>query len=289
MKPFPTDTDMNRIGVSAHYTGYVWSLKRLQPEFFATAKGRLAHWLLRLPNFFMGKLFMGADIDTFLLHRHMVIDYLLEQAIHSGYTQVVELASGLSGRGFAFCDKYSNLRYIETDLPHMIFYKQKLLKKIPSYNPLRHAICPCNVLEKWAETSIEAVFQTHVDRSLKTVVISEGLVNYFSLPIISKVWQRIAVQLGFSKAGIYMTDIYPDLKNHPYYRLMNFAGKSVGFLTKGQWPLHFTSDQEMSDAFLTLGYHGVKVFDPSSFYGVIPIPKVRVPTMVRIVRAGINE
>ena len=66
---------------------------------------------------FFGRLLIGADIDTFLLHRHMVIDHLLDQAIASGYTQVIELASGLSGRGYAFCGRYGALRYIETDLP----------------------------------------------------------------------------------------------------------------------------------------------------------------------------
>ena len=101
----------------------------------------------------------------------------------------------------------------------MILHKQTLLKKISGHDPLRHITCPCNILEEGTSSSIEAVFENRIDFSRKTLVISEGLVNYFSLPVISRVWQRIANLLADTEAGTYITEIYPDLKDHPYYRL----------------------------------------------------------------------
>jgi O-methyltransferase involved in polyketide biosynthesis len=92
-------TDTSRISISAHYTGYIWYKNGLSHKQFVTPMGRAAYWALKPMNVFMQKM-IGASIDTFLLQRHFVLDYLVDQAIAEGYEQIVELAAGLSSRGY---------------------------------------------------------------------------------------------------------------------------------------------------------------------------------------------
>ena len=279
-------TDTSRISISAHYTAYVWSKHKLQTPEFATFRGLLAHLLLR-PSNLLGKMLMGADIDTFLLQRHMVMDELICRAVAAGFTQIVDLAAGLSGRGFRLCRQYKDLIYIEGDLPQMAVMKQRLLAGMKGYDPVRHKIRACNILEKDTGAGMERLFEAEVARSQGTLVITEGLVNYFPLPVITEVWRRLSSLLSSVQKGIYISEIYPDLIDHPYYGMMKLARKGVGWFTRGDWPLHFKSDAEIQSAFLNLGYETVSVFDPADFYDLLPIPRVAVPTMVRIVQAEI--
>lgn len=277
-------TDTSRISISAHYTGYVWYKNGLSHPNFVTTAGKVAN-VFFLPINGTLNLLAGAHIDTFLLQRHLVLDHLLTELIEKeGVEQIVELACGLSPRGYRMTERYAHIQYIETDLPAMAAHKAQLLNKLN--RPARHGVRSCNILDKNGPDSIRAVL-SELDRSKKTVVISEGLVNYFPLETIREVWRRIANELKLMDSGYYLTDLYPDSQEHPSYRYVKMAQKIVGTLTRGQWPLHYPNDEAITQGFLADGFSKVQVVDPTSVYKMLNLPLPKTQSLVRLIQAQV--
>jgi len=280
------DTDTSRISISAHYTGYVWYKNGLSHQGFATGMGKAAYWTLKPVNAFLQTM-VGASIDTFLLQRHYVLDHLVTQAIEEeGYEQIVELAAGLSSRGYLIKQKYPQVEYLEGDLPGMSQRKASLLDQLGRAEG--HHTQPCNILDESGPIAIETLLQ-QLDPNKKTLVITEGLVNYFDLPTIRKVWQRLATALRRFPEAKYVTEVYPRLEDHPSYRYVQFAQKVVGFFTQGEYPLHYNSNQTMHDGFVEDGFDEVTVSEPEEFYGKLEMPTSSRKSLVRIVEAQINS
>ena len=65
----------------------------------------------------------------------------LEQAIEQhGVSQVIEVAAGLSARGWRFVERYGDqLTYVETDLPEMAARKRRALERIGTLSE-RHRV-----------------------------------------------------------------------------------------------------------------------------------------------------
>jgi len=273
--------DTSRISISAHYTGFVWYKHGLSHKGFVTGMGRAAYNVLRPVNALL-KVFAGADIDTFLLQRHYVLDYLVEEKINEGYEQVVELAAGLSSRGYLIKQKYPNVHYVEGDLPGMSQRKAELLDQLGRAEG--HVTRPCNILLEGGELSIEALVAS-LDPNKKTLFITEGLVNYFELGVIKTVWARMAKVMKTFPEAVYVTEVYPRLEDHPSYKYVQFAQKVVGFFTQGSYPLHYGSNEEMQQGFVDDGFSQVEVNEPEAFYDKLPMPRTKKKTLVRIVQA----
>ncbi|MGH2894159.1 MAG: class I SAM-dependent methyltransferase, partial [Solirubrobacteraceae bacterium] len=107
-----------KISPTAHYTGEVWRRNGLSHPWLATREGRAMfdalHPLMRASGA-LG----GPSLETYLLARHAAIDALLQSAIEcDGVTQVIEIAAGMSPRGWRFANRYGErLVYVEADLP----------------------------------------------------------------------------------------------------------------------------------------------------------------------------
>ncbi|HEX4451930.1 MAG TPA: class I SAM-dependent methyltransferase [Kofleriaceae bacterium] len=118
---------MADLSVTALYTSQVWAWGHLShAELLATPDGKrvfdatnAALSMARLVRRDM------PDLRYALLHRHAMIDHLLEQATDR---RVIELAAGLSRRGAANCHERD---YTEIDLPPVIAKKRELLARTP--------------------------------------------------------------------------------------------------------------------------------------------------------------
>ncbi|MDF1762250.1 MAG: class I SAM-dependent methyltransferase [Oleibacter sp.] len=277
--------DTSRISISAHYTGYVWYKYNLSAPAFVTGMGRFANLLLSPINGLL-RTFANADIDIFLLQRHAVIDHQVKDLIENhGVSQILELASGLSPRGYRLTKQYPHLNYIEGDLPGMAQRKQAVLKQAGCSD--KHNVYPCNILTEDGEHSISALL-AKFDASKPTLIITEGLINYFELPVIRAVWSRMANGLARFPTGHYVTDLYPDFAEHPSYKYVKIAQSLVGTLTRGQWPLHYNSDNAIQTGFSEDGFKQVKVIDPASLYGQVEgLPEADIQTLVRIIQASV--
>lgn len=273
------------ISPSAHYTGYVWYRHRLAEPAFATGFGRLVHGLLS-PIAWGARVGFGLDIEQFLLQRHLQIDARLTAAIEQGgVCQVVEIACGLSPRGRRFSQRYPQLRYLEADLPLMAARKRLLLGG-QGWLGSRHRVRAVDILAADGNASLAALF-AELDRRKPLVVITEGLVNYFELGLIESFWSRLADQLRQFPSATYLTELYPDLREHPRYRQLRWGVGLIGRLTRGNYPLHYRDDRAIEQGFKNCGFREVAVLDPSRASQSLGLAPCNSAGLVRVIEARV--
>ncbi|MGJ8669794.1 MAG: class I SAM-dependent methyltransferase [Oceanococcus sp.] len=239
------------ISPTAYATGAMWHRYGLSHPGLITQKGRF------FDAAFSGmaaglRVASGVSFDDLMLARHLGIDAQLQAAIESGQvSQVIELAAGLSPRGWRFSQRYGKaLRYIETDLPHMVREKRRLLQKAGLHLP-NHQLCKLNVLAEQGEDSLDGVVQ-QLDTTQGLAIISEGLMNYLNPDQARFVWRSVAQQLKPFSAGQYLADFYLSSENSGF--LMGaFAGVLQSFV-RGRLHIHFTSAAEAQQAFSEFGF-----------------------------------
>jgi len=104
------------------------------------------------------------DLRYALLHRHAMIDHLLDEA--PGH--VIELAAGLSRRGAAYCRSRA---YTEIDLPPVVAKKRELLARTPAGR---------EVLEHLTLVAGDVAEVSLSELDVPAVVIAEGLLVYLA-------------------------------------------------------------------------------------------------------------
>lgn len=282
-------TDSSSISFTAYYTGEVWQRHDLSVPFLGTRHGRRLYDASR-PLELAGKVFFGINNEILLLQRHRIIDHLLREAIRKeGFTQVVEIACGLSPRGTLMSREFAgdDLVYIEADLPGMAARKRELLASAGELNE-RHRVVTCNILERNTGDSLETVFVRELDPARKTLVITEGLVNYFDYPTIHGFWTRLAAVLRGFPAGIYLTDLYPNFQWHRSVRLANAFKAALAVATRSHVTLHFNSEADIRRGFGEAGFDSTRTHLPESYYGLLDIPVQRVPSIVRVIESRVG-
>jgi O-methyltransferase involved in polyketide biosynthesis len=281
--------DSSGISFTAFYTGEVWRRHGLSVDFLAQPQGRLLY-LAGRPVERLAEAVLGGGNETMLLQRHLIIDHVLERAVrHEGYTQVVEIACGLSPRGTLMTRRFAgqDLHYIEADLPGMAARKRALLQEAGEGGE-RHRVVDIDILAQDVPHSLEAVFAA-LDPSRKTLVITEGLVNYFDHATISGFWMRLAAVLRRFPAGIYLTDLYPNFQWHRIAKAARAFKAALSVATRSSVTLHFGNEEAIRAGFRDYGFHQVQVHLPENYYGVLDIPVQRTPSFVRVVENRVHH
>lgn len=275
--------DTSSISFTALYTGQVWQRNGLSAPEFDSRQGKLLYHLLAPFEFIGGKL-TGGNVRTFLLQRHYIIDHLLERAIREeGMTQVLEIACGLSPRGYRFHLEHPDVHYVECDLPDMTARKRHLLNKLGSLDQ-HHQVDCINIFSE-GEDGLDAVIRKHFDTSKPLVVITEGLVNYFPLSEVDGFWQKLSGALRHFPSALYLTDNYPLETSHPLYGTMSVLKGLLGAVSRSQANFHFGSDKEAVEHVSAQGFRAVVVHDPRDYYLRLPIPRNRGVPLVRVIEA----
>lgn len=278
--------DTSGISFTALYTGHVWYKNGMSARFFTSPRGEVMYRALRPVNF-VGDNLLGLSLHDMLLQRHLIIDHRIEQLVQKeGAAQVLEIACGLSPRGYKMSRKFPHLHYVEADLPGMALRKQSLLLKHKGFGP-NHKVVTCNIFETGAPSGLDYVMQEVLDPNLPTIVVTEGLVNYFDLPTISGFWQQLA-RLGqaFPKLW-YLTDLFPNLPASLYRPMVTMAQKVLGTATRAKVNLHYSNTQSISDGFRQCGFNTVHVHKPEHFYEQLPIPVSKRRSYIRVVEASL--
>ena len=269
------------ISPTAHYTGYVWLAHGLSNAAFATLPGRAMYQALRPANLAAG--FAGLPtLEGMLLARHRLIDLRLAEAIDSGeVSQVIEVACGLSPRGWRFRTRYGDrLTYIEADLPGMLENKRRILEKLGGETE-GHRTAEINALADDGPTSIAALCET-LDPARGTAIITEGLINYFDLETVVGIWSRFQRALALFPTGTYITDIMTSGDNNG--ALVNGAMKIISTFVRGAVHLHFETPQAVEDKLDTLGFDAA-VLSPNDYAAELPGIERAGAAHVRIVEA----
>jgi O-methyltransferase involved in polyketide biosynthesis len=193
------------VSPTAHYTGETWVRHGLSHPELETWQGRVLHAALALPNAASRRL-GGPTLDGLLLARHRIIDSLLDDLIQGGVGQVVEVACGMSPRGWRFSERYGErLLYIEADLPGMAQRKREALRQMGSLSE-HHRVVDLDVVREGGPDSLEALVET-LDPSAGLAIITEGLLVYLDDATVDALWARFAKALSGFEKGVYLSDL----------------------------------------------------------------------------------
>jgi O-methyltransferase involved in polyketide biosynthesis len=196
-------SSIGRVSPTAHYTGYVWARNGLSHPELETVEGRVLFESLRPTMAITGAIGPGT-LETYLLARHLAIDALLQRAIdRRGVTQVLEVACGLSPRGWRFGQRYGErITYVEADLPGMAARKRAALERMGALSA-RHRVVDVDVLRDEGVAAATATLEP--DRGL--AIITEGLLVYLPTEAVLDIWRRFASTLSGFKVGCYLSDL----------------------------------------------------------------------------------
>ncbi len=250
------------ISPTAHYTGYVWARNGLGNGGLSTARGGWYYRLLQ-PAMALSRAFGGPVLEDFLLARHRVIDHLLSAAIEAGHIDgVLELASGMSPRGYEFSRSYgSAINYVETDLPDMAARKHEALDRIGSLGP-NHRVEALDVLHGQGGDDLLALAEEFTSGK-GLAVISEGLLNYLPTEALRTLWSRVFAVLRRFDTGLYLSDLHVAEDNRGPVDALGatllgrFVGTGLHF--------HFTIPEEARKALSSTGFDPVELYLPSEF------------------------
>lgn len=255
---------MASIGPTAQYTGEVWARNGLSHPALRTAGGRVLRAAADgalLPLRLLG----GPDLDGLLLARHRAIDDDLEAAIADGRVgQVLEIACGMSPRGWRFTERHPDLVYVEADLPGMAARKRAALARIG--RPGTHRVREIDALAPDGPLSLRAVVAAEMDASRGLAVITEGLLNYLSPAAVRSLWREIA-----AIADLYLADLFVRADAPPLIGRA-FSAALAAFV-RSPISLHFADAQEARDELLAAGF------------GTAAVPRAAGSAIVRVVCA----
>jgi O-methyltransferase involved in polyketide biosynthesis len=241
------------ISPTGHYTGYVWVRNGLAPAELATPEGRLFFHALE-PAMRVSRLLGRPTFEGMLVARHRTLDLLLGGAIERGEIgQVIEIAAGLSARGWRFARRYDGVTYVEADLPRMAARKRRLLQRLGEPGP---RVTTVDALADDGPASISALAET-LDPDVGTAIVTEGLLNYFELDAVTGMWRRFAAVLRRFPTGAYFADVVlrPQAES-----MVERLG--VGLLTatvRGRVHLHFDKEAEAAAALQEAGFPAADV------------------------------
>lgn len=278
-------TDSSPVSLTGHFTGQVWCEHGYSPELMGSSLGKVLYHLHRPLGWINNQLF-GNSLETMLLQRHQLIDQLVFNSIEEqGVTQVVEIASGLSSRSIRTLARYAeeDIHYIEADLPQMCQWKNERLSDY-RLNDSRLKVAPLNILRNAGDFSPEHLF-AGLDLKRPTLVITEGLVNYFPLATIEDFWKRLATMLGCFPAATYISDIWPNLAAYEVQKTYKFGIQAIEMLTRQKVPLHYNNEDDISEGLRNCGFQDVSVYNPDNLSDDFDIPVMRGESLFRVVKA----
>lgn len=269
------------ISPTAHYTGFTWLAHGLSDPAFATRPGRWMYGTLR-PAHLLARAAGFATLDGMLLARHRVIDLRLHQAIAAGeVSQIIEVAAGLSPRGWRFRERYGDrITYVEADLPNMRAHKRRILGALGGERA-HHYTVELDALADSGPRSITALAGS-LDPARGTAIITEGLINYFDPATVVGMWRRFAGALRRFPHGVYLSDVLLRDDNHNAFGVA-FQWLLTAFV-RGRVHLHFADAAAAEDALASAGLTAV-LLDPRELAFELPDLELAGAGRVRVIEA----
>jgi len=246
------------ISFTAHYTGYIWYQMGISHPALATTKGKTLAALVH-PIESWAEKYVGGSMRTTLKQRHTMLDTHLEQLIQQyPNLQVLEIACGLSPRGWWFRQHHPDICYRELDLPDMAATKQAALQQIEQHVD--------DVLSVDLFTEAFANVFKVFDPKRPLVIISEGLINYFEKPLLQQLIQAIAIYGRDFKELHYLTDLYPEPTQNKLATIIWNSSRLLKLMSRSAFSFHFKTPAEVENFFLEAGFKQVEVLQPKEFF-----------------------
>lgn len=268
------------ISPTAHATGYLWYRLGLSDARLTTPQGQRLDRAFRL----LGRatqLLGGVSLDALMEARHRGIDARLTQAIDEGrVTQVIELAAGLSPRGWRYKRRYgAKLTYIETDLPAMAAEKRRLLEQAGGMKP-GHKVVELDVLKRGGPHSLAGIAKT-LDPNKGVAIITEGLMNYLAPDAAADLWRRIARTLGGFPQGLYLADFYL-LEEQRRAPAMALFGGVLQLFVRGRMHVHFKNQAAALEGLRRYGLRDATLYRAGDLPETAALGQIRGGDRVRV-------
>lgn len=243
-------SNSERISPTAYATGYYWYARGLSHPAFDTRQGRRTLAAFR-PLMYGLERVAGLSLDATLMARHRGIDEKLDAAIQSGaVTQVIEIAAGLSPRGYRFTRRYGDrITYLDTDLPALAATKRELLAQHHLLSD-HYRVVALDALAEAGPESLAAVVD-QLDPNAGTAIITEGLLSYLTPETVQPFWARIAQTLNGFPKGIYLADLH--FRSQTHGRAVKLFGWFLSRFVRGRIHMHFDNADQ---ACATMRSHG---------------------------------
>jgi O-methyltransferase involved in polyketide biosynthesis len=243
------------ISPTAHYTGQVWLRNGLSHPALSTREGELLFATLQ-PAMAASRAVGGPSLEPYLMARHLAIDARVERAIEARVaTQVLEVAAGLSPRGWRFAQRYGPcITYIEADLPAMAERKRRALQRIGTLGE-HHRVVDVDALKPDGPGSLAAL-TAELDPDAGLMIVTEGLLGYLSTADMSALWERFAALASTFSTGRYVSDLHLGDVVTPVIRGFRVL---LGAFVRGRVYLHFDSAEQAERALLAAGFRGAEV------------------------------
>ena len=243
------------ISPTAHYTGFIWAKNGLSHPELETVEGRVLYEAVR-PAMVLSSALGSGTLEAYLMARHQAIDSLLTRAIEEdGITQVLEVATGLSPRGWRFTEKYGErLTYVEADLPAMAARKRRALERMGSLSE-RHRVLDIDVLRDGGPDSLASVIEG-LDHGAGLAIITEGLLGYLPTDAVQGIWRRFAAALSSFERGRYIAELHLSSIQTPVIRAFRLV--LSGFV-RGRVYLHYATEAEARAALEAAGFRSVSI------------------------------
>ena len=274
--------ESTKVSPTAFATGHLWYRHGLShPGLLAPESRRMGRRFRLLMA--LVKVVSGQSIEAMMLARHQGIDALLARHIESGkVTQVVEVAAGLSARGWRFMQRYAGrLGYVEADLPHMAALKQRLLEQAGLLAP-GHRVVPLDALLDRGPRSLHELAKT-LDPRGGVAIVTEGLMSYLDPHTAAALWRRIAGTLHAFPSGVYLGDAYVRSDRHGFGGTL-FRGVVQAFV-RGRMHLHFETPAHAERILKAAGFGTVTLHEPRDIAETRALAAIPGGNRVRIVEA----
>jgi O-methyltransferase involved in polyketide biosynthesis len=245
---------LHPLSLTAHFNAQVWVRQGVPfAECFDTRKGRALFRLLE-PLFRVAARAGYPTPLTFLAQRHHIMDGVIQRLEP---VQLVELAAGLCPRGLAWAQREGSI-VIESDLAPVVRLKRAMVgASVPRGYHLA-------ALDLVASRDYAGDLEPALKRSCSTVVITEGILPYFSLALVRHVFRSVAALLRACGGGVYLTDVHHQQELDRLGPLARVFWEGLQLSTRT--PRHrMIEDREQGTRLLrSAGFEAVDVHDPSA-------------------------
>ena len=270
--------DTARISPTAHYTGSVWRNGLGDARFDVVLEHR-PHRLFSPGGRLVAPLLGGATLDSSLLQRHLIIDHLLRCAVEAGARQVIEVPAGFSARGLRLGGLAGGLSWVDGDLENMVAMRSKALGS-------DHPVRIIDLLVDAGPHSVDAVCES-LDPALPTVVIVEGLFNYFPTATVEQMWARCARALSRFPQGWLLGDaaLGNHIRQNPLVKLFLVT---LSGIARGSTHAHYDGPPGAEQALRASGFAEGIVHSPKRWAAELSLPAGHAPDYLCVLEGRLH-
>lgn len=259
--------DADRIGPTAHYTGYVWQRLHLPyAHHLATTQGAVLYWGFFALGEWTTRVLPGVpSMRGYLAYRHLLIDALLEDLAPD---RLIELGAGLTPRTLQWAiDR--DVACVDVDLPDMIDTKRRALERLPDSlrrrAMARLTLQPADVLAPDFAATLRAL----VAGAKRPAIVAEGLVSYFDADARAALMRVVADALA--DGGDFVVDLHTADAQAQLGRATRVLRGAIKALTRRRHALDPLRDRTaLHGALADAGFVGSRILDARDWVRRVP-------------------